>query len=163
MDCPSFESAQRSPWRCVAPLPPHAGSPSEARCKGAGCGCPPSGTRSPPAWVAPAAPVSAAGCRTATGWRSRRITPLASGDLRVGHKGTGHPSRPPRSRRSPKSALTLGMRHCFFRHGLIVFFQVQPRRLVRQGLNHSQLHHPVRQRTQVPVFVAFETVCRPRR
>ena len=54
-----------------------------------------------------------------------------------------------------KSALTLGMHHCFFCHDLMVFFQVQPHRLVRQGLNHPQLNHPVRQQAQVPVVVAL--------
>ena len=54
-----------------------------------------------------------------------------------------------------KSALTSGMHHCFFRHGLIVFFQVQPHCLVRQGLNHTQFHYPVRQQLQSPVAVAL--------
>ena len=54
-----------------------------------------------------------------------------------------------------KSALTLGMHHCFFCHGLRAFFQVQAHRLVGQGLDHSQLHHPVRQQTQIPVVVAL--------
>ena len=44
-----------------------------------------------------------------------------------------------------KSALTLGMHHCLFCHGLRAFFQVQAHGLVVQGLYHPQLHHPVRQ------------------
>ena len=54
-----------------------------------------------------------------------------------------------------KSALTFGMHHCFFCHGLRAFFQVQAHRLVGQGLDHSQLHHPVRQQAQIPVVVAL--------
>ena len=54
-----------------------------------------------------------------------------------------------------KSALTLGMHHCFFCHGLRAFFQVQAHRLVGQGLDHSQFNHPVRQQAQIPVVVAL--------
>ena len=46
------------------------------------------------------------------------------------------------------------MHHCFC-HGLRAFFQVQAHRLVGEGLDHSQLHHPVRQQAQIPVVVAL--------
>ena len=90
------------------PMPPPElveGRPGDRR-SGTGCGCPRAGTRSPPAWVAPAAPVSAAGRRTATGWRSRRITPLASGYRRDRRRGQARPPCGPRSRRSPRECTT---------------------------------------------------------
>ena len=53
-----------------------------------------------------------------------------------------------------KSALTSGMHHCFFCHGLRVFFQMQAHRLVGKGRNQTQLHCLARQRTQRPVVMA---------
>ena len=53
------------------------------------------------------------------------------------------------------SALTLGMHHSFFCHGLSSFFQYLPDRLPGDRIGKLQLHHLVGKQSQGPAGVPF--------
>ena len=53
------------------------------------------------------------------------------------------------------SALTLGMHHSFFCHGLRVFFETLSDSLMGHGGRQPQLDHLAGQETQGPVVMAF--------